>query len=523
MGVDQLLSWIMDDRLRWDVLGPVKRGQSAGFSGCNTNEKPTMPKARIPQIDPADNRLAAFATELAQLASLRCSKPEDFTSLMDAAKRVIADAMWLVEQKEIEAMCTTDAVIEVAGEPYRRLSQASSRVYHGLWGAHEIHEPLYRRADVHNGPTLKPLDARLGVVDHALLPDLANAAGAMMADNTSRHTERTLQRLGFRPPSRAVLEKRVGHMFDDMAVVARELEEQCRQTEQLDFEPVVITVGLDRFAARMDEELAEGSQRDEKLGQRRPPEQYQRTPPEPYTRVWRMAWAGSLTLYDANGHARKSFRYGTSANEDMTKLAARMGDDVLALLAATPTAIVSCIQDGALDLDPLRRELDERLPATTKRRDLVDFHHAIAYLDAIVSAKGDGDPHDLAGWYRLKLLRDDDGAAAIVEHLRREQHEHRETGRANVLAAITAALTYFEKRRPHMAYAEARAANGPVGSGATESTCGLFQLRVKHPGSHWGPHGLRGVMHALAFKLSDRWDAAFAAHHANLRQEVRAA
>ncbi len=28
----------------------------------------------------------------------------------------------------------------------------------------------------------------------------------------------------------------------------------------------------------------------------------------------------------------------------------------------------------------------------------------------------------------------------------------------------------------------------PIGSGATESTCALFQLRVKHPGSLTGAH-----------------------------------
>ncbi len=60
-----------------------------------------MPKARLPQIDPEDNRLAAFAAELAQLATLRCSKPEDFTSLLAAARSVMADAMWLVEQQKL--------------------------------------------------------------------------------------------------------------------------------------------------------------------------------------------------------------------------------------------------------------------------------------------------------------------------------------------------------------------------------------------------------------------------------------
>lgn len=482
-----------------------------------------MPNARIPQLDPSDKSLNAFAKQLGELAEKRSSDPSDFEAFTQAAMALVADAMWLAEQRKLEALCTTDDVIEVAGEPYRKLSQPSSRIYHGLWGAHVVWEPLYRRADVRNGPTLKPLDVRLGVVEHSLLPNLARAGGALLASMTSRHAEQTLQRLGFRPPSRAVLEKRVGRMFDDMAVVARELEEHCRDVESLDFKPSFISCGLDRFAVRMDEVLAEGPQRADKVEQRRPPGQYQRTPPEPYVRQWRMAWAANVTLYDSAGHARKSIRYGTSADEDVTKLVARMVDDVHAFTVSAPTATVGCIQDGAADLDPLRRELDQRLSPRTQRRDLVDFHHAIAYLDAIISAKGDGDPHDMAGWYRLKLLNDDGAAAAIVEHLRRERAEHHEASNSAILAAVETALTYFDKRRPQMAYAAARAANGPVASGATESTCALFQLRVKHPGSHWGPRGLRGVMTARALEISERWDTAFAAHHATLREEVRAA
>jgi hypothetical protein len=482
-----------------------------------------MPNARIPQVDPSDKALAAFAKQLAELAAKRCSDVEDFEDFSSAAMTVIADAMWLVEERKLEEMRTTEDVIEVAGEPYRKLSQPSSRVYHSLWGAHRVRESLYRRADVRNGPTLKPLDVRLGVVDHSMLPNLARTAGAMMAAMTSRDAEQMLQRLGFRPPSRAVLEKRIGQMFDDMAVVARELEGHCRQREQLDFQLSAISCGLDRFAVRMDEVLPEGPQRAEKLEHRRPLDEYQRTPPEPYTTRWRMAWAGNVTLYDEAGHARKTIRYGTSADEDVTKLVARMVDDVESQAKAEPTATVCCIQDGAADLDPLRQELDDRLPPETKRRDLVDLHHAVAYLDAIVSAKDDGDPHDMTGWYRLALLTDEHGATAIVEHLRRERVKHRKVRNPQVLTAVEAALTYFERRRPHMAYATSRAANLPIASGATESTCALLQLRVKHPGSHWGNRGLRGVMTARTLDLSGRWNSAFDAHHATLRGQVLAA
>ena len=74
-----------------------------------------------------------------------------------------------------------------------------------------------------------------------------------------------------------------------------------------------------------------------------------------------------------------------------------------------------------------------------------------------------------------------------------------------------------------MKYKAARDLGLPIGSGATESTCALYQLRVKHPGSNWRPPGLRGVMAARGLLLSGRFDAAFEHHHATLLGEVRPA
>ena len=305
-----------------------------------------------------------------------------------------------------------------------------------------------------------------------------------------------------------------------MSTGARELEQQCRALEQLDFELGAISCGLDRFATRMDEVLPDGPERDRKLAERRPLEDYQRTPPEPYTPHWRMAWAANVTLYDTQGNPQRSIRYGAEAGHDVQLLVARVVDDVVHLCHGRRDVHVACIQDGAADLEPLRAELRERLPEGVPRRDLVDFHHAVGYLDAVVSARDDGDANDLRGWYRLTLLTQDDGASRIVTHLRRCVEGLEDEADPGLVGALNAALTYFKKRRPTMRYAESKACGLPIGSGATESTCGLFQLRVKHPGSHWRPAGLHRTMTACAFQLSDRWAPAFRAHHAGLVHHV---
>lgn len=459
------------------------------------------------------------------MADERCGEErENFWRRSRAARGVTADLMWLDEQERLEEAVTTASEIVVCGEKYRQLAnQRSAVLVHGLWGAHMVEERLYRLLGLHNGPTIKPLLVKLGVVDGSLLPDLADEAGELLSKMTSREVEATLTRQGFRPPSRTTLANRLGGMLADISIGVRELESECRCEEELDFELGAISCGLDRFAGRMDEVLPEGPARTEKLNRRRAPHEYQRTPPEPYDSNWRMAWAANVTLYDKQGRARRSFRYGADAGHGVNLLVARIVDDVLHLCRGHAGVPVACIQDGAGDLAPLRLELRERLPDDVELLEISDFHHAIGYLDAVIAARDDGDPADMAGWYRMKLLTEKNGAQHIVTHIRRSIEALAANASKAHSSALGGALTYFAKRRPAMRYADARERNIPIGSGATESTCALFQLRVKHPGSHWQPTGLRSIMTARALQVSDRWVPAFEHYHAGLRAEIHAA
>jgi len=60
-----------------------------------------------------------------------------------------------------------------------------------------------------------------------------------------------------------------------------------------------------------------------------------------------------------------------------------------------------------------------------------------------------------------------------------------------------------------MRYAAHYAANLPIASGATESTCWQMQQRVKLPGHSWDEPGLRGILAMRALVLSHRWYAAW--------------
>lgn len=103
-------------------------------------------------------------------------------------------------------------------------------------------------------------------------------------------------------------------------------------------------------------------------------------------------------------------------------------------------------------------------------------------------ASAPGDPHDWKGWYRSQLLRDDHAIDTIWRKLR--DVAKRLPGRGtDARDAVAAALSYIRHRKSKMRYAAHYAANLPIGSGATESTCWQMQTTGQAPGPIMGQAG----------------------------------
>ena len=261
-----------------------------------------MPRDRnIPQIDPGDQPLLEnLARMISELLERRLGPNATFEDRQRARMGVMTDVMWLGEEHDLVDLVEDAPMITIGGRPFRRLSQPSSKIYSGVWGAHRIDEPLYRDASVHAGETVKPLDLRVGAIATSLLPDAARILGYLMAHGTSREVVETLATMGMRPPSRALIERRVHELADEVVDRIDELDAVARDVEAAAPLPVAaVSVGLDRFSVRMSEALPEGRERPPRA--RTKP--YQRTPPPPRDLNWRMAWVGSVTLYDADGEA----------------------------------------------------------------------------------------------------------------------------------------------------------------------------------------------------------------------------
>jgi len=460
------------------------------------------------------------ALQLAKMIDRAIRERLGDTSTFEQRQRLAAalsgDSLWLREDQDLRDAITEVDEVEVEGRKYQRLEQPSSATYYGQWGSHEIEEALYREVGVHNGPTIKPIELRLGLIEH-MTPDMACVVGELIADKSSRGVERTLRVTGLVPPSRAFLAKHTTEMSIEIADQAESLEQAARMTEIVPAEVASISTGLDRMSVRMSE-LADPATAP--VAPRTAP--YERTPPPAKEHHYRKAWVGSTSIYDAQGKELHTWRYAAEAEADPAELADRVAKDIAWILSSRPGIPVHCVQDAAPELDRLPEALVRSLPANTNLVQLVDFEHLVEYLEDVVDAcEPEGDPHDMKGWYRSELLRADAAIDRIWRNLR--SLAKRLPGRGTqARKSVAAALSYIRFRKAKMRYATHYAASLPIGSGATESTCWQMQQRVKLPGQSWDVPGLRGILAMRALVLSDRWSTSWPSYAATHRKEVRA-
>lgn len=435
----------------------------------------------------------------------------------DAALNVVKDVLWRREDNDLRSAVTVAAEVEVEGTRYVRLNQASSAPYYGRWGSHEIEEALYRELGAHNGPTIKPLELKAGMVARHMTPDLARVMGELFADRSSREVERTMRATGMVPPARAFIEKRMKQVAGEIADQCETLEEAARAAVPVPKKVASVSCGLDRFSVRMSEPL-EGDASQRPVTRTEP---YERSPPPPREYHYRKAWVGSTTLYDQEGTALETWHYSVEAGADPSALADRVAADVLRVLDKHPMLPVHCIQDAAPELRAMPEALGRALPSSANVRELIDFEHlAKYYLDKVVDAcEPEGDPNGMKAWYRGELLRDDSAIDRIWRRLR-GQAKRLDRANTNARDAIAAALRYIRRRRDKMRYASLYQANLPIGSGATESTCWQMQQRVHRPGQSWEVPGLRGTLAVRSLVLSDRWPEAWKPYAALHRKEV---
>ena len=224
-------------------------------------------------------------------------------------------------------------------------------------------------------------------------------------------------------------------------------------------------------------------------------------------RVFRQAYAGTVTLHDAKGNALHTMRYGRMPKGDIEGLCTAMADDVMTLLKRCPALLVVLLCDGAKELwNKLAAEFTLSCLGCPIYR-LVDLWHLLEKLGSAARLLyGPTEADAVVSRWRLSLLNDDNALEPILQTLKDSGKEHTHVGESR---PVHEAITYLENHREDMKYALARQLGLPVGSGNVEATCkSLFEVRLKRPGCRWKEETGAHLVDLRALGLSDRYDPA---------------
>ncbi len=438
-----------------------------------------------------------------------------FEMFQERLASTLNEAGRVLELNELNKRKTTAPQVEIEGKVYKRLKQFSSETYYGLYGSYHINEPLYREQGIRNGPTVRVLRRRIGAITNNMTPRLARIVGEMSADLTSREILRLLTTIGCSPPSRAYLEKHLKKMAVELSGEVAALESGAQAADTLPEKIAGVSSGIDRKSVPMEERLPQtASPRPLKKPRRKP---YQRKVPPPIEVNHRMMWGGSVTAYDSDGDALKTWRMATDASAEVSEFAARVTSQVATIARSEPNIPIVVIQDGAKELRALPEQVRDAVANTDCAvHQRIDFIHLLKYLTDVVKAcEPPGDPRRMRDWYCHELLRDDNAIQRIYQSLRRKLSSYerlQERGKSldhaqqEAYDAVKAAVNYIKHRRPFMRYASLREQNLPIASGATESTCKLMGQRTNRSGMRWREPGLRGILTIRGLVLSEQWN-----------------
>ncbi len=361
-------------------------------------------------------------------------------------------------------------------------------------GGVPVTRSLYRRAGNRNGATVDLVALRCGAVAGVWLPGAARAMAHLLQQGTSREAEQTAREMGRLPYSRSSFE-RVGHAVGRLYAGQREyVERQLIEDLTVPCEARSISLSLDRVAVPMEEPRVRPAGRPRKGA-----------PKRPVSRVYRMAYCGTVTLHDDSGKALHTVRYGTMPGGDPQGLCMALVDDALALRSQRPRLKLALLCDGAPEMWNL---LGDELDDSIERVRLLDFYHVIEKLSpaAKVLFRGDAD-HNLKRW-KLRLINSDRAAKAILREL---VDSGLEGIQVDGEEPVHSAITYLRNNLDKMNYASARKAGLPIGSGNVEATCKtLVGIRMKRCGSRWKVDTGEHIIQLRALALSDRWAQAMA-------------
>jgi len=355
-----------------------------------------------------------------------------------------------------------------------------------------VERHLYREVGVRNGPTIVPLELTAGLVEGRWTPLAAAAAGHLLQDEPSRDAVATCQALGVMPYSRSSLERGGDRLGERWEQIRSEAEDQLAADFEVPEEATTVSVSFDRVAVPMEEPVLDAHGGTVLGDSGRTKVQV----------VYRMAFCGIWTLYDKDGEALYSCRYGRMAAEGHAPIEETLWGDLESLKAARPDSRLVGLADGAPEMQYM---LDRTVGAFGEDVEIaIDFWHVVEKVAAALKSVGLSSS-DWLPRVRRMLLDEARGAERVCLVLR----SHGMEVDGPLPEALTDAITYLDRNADRMRYSSLRAKGLPIGSGHVEATCKtLVSTRMKRCGARWKNAGGQAVLSLRSLAKSSRWQPA---------------
>jgi hypothetical protein len=472
-----------------------------------------MPKFTIELPDDCADLVAVLekvAKEIhAATPETRGGRAVDFAKFEGKVEQIVGELERETIRRLLQRLDVDAPQVRIRGRLHTQVGRYEAP-YNTKAGAVTVLRSIYRDDAVRNERTVDAVSLRAGVIGDGWLPQTAAAIAFAVQQQPSREAQAVAQKLGRLPYSRSSFE-RVAHLVGEMYEIrSDEVEDALVAAYEIPTDARSVSVGMDRIAVPMEEP------RPRPVGRPRT-----NAPKNPISRNYRMAYVATVTLHDETGEALHTIRYGRMPQGDAASMVAGAAADVATLLSARPDLKVTRLCDGAPEMQNLlAAEInDESLGVAV--HDFVDFWHVIEKLAKAADVMDAEDSGARLACWKLKLLNQNDAAAAVLDELL-------SSGKEDVLVGKTRpvhdAITYFKNNADRMNYAEARRRGLPIGSGNTEATCkSLFETRLKRSGARWKDHTGERVVQLRALALSDRWNDGVTHSLRDLRTPVRAA
>lgn len=388
--------------------------------------------------------------------------------------------------------------------------------YYFKFGEVKVARSVYSQPG--GGPVACPLELRLGMVEGRYSPHVARLVCRIAGVMTAEEGATILKDAGIATLSSSTL-KRVPKSVAARCEARRdEINEELRVSEQVPSEAVTVQVALDGVMVPMDAENAKPRGRKTDCPKApRHEARYGPTTPRCEAledgldgRAWHEASVGTLAFYDSEGEELRTVYLGRMPETKMATLADDLELELQYVVRQRPELDIVFASDGDRHQWEILEGIALRVAssATGNVLYLLDFFHAAERLGeaaALVHGSATAAAAVAAADWSSTLKHIDDGAERVLKKLRYHRDQLRTQAKRDSMQEI---IDYLARNKSagRLAFAQALAANKPIGTGVTEAACKtVVNTRMKRSGMRFEYHGGQTAMLFRTAHLSDRF------------------